>query len=81
MFICISSAVVCVCVAGSPGVCGAALWFSAVSSVLAAPVDALALSLPTDRCRTQVLWQVCAVGAGRNAAAEPHERLVREECV
>lgn len=76
MFICI-----CVCVAGSPGLCGAALWFSAVSSVLAAPVIALALPLPTDRCGAQVLWQVRAVGAGRSAAAEPDERLVRDGSV
>lgn len=67
-----------VCVAGAAGLCGAALWFSAVSSVLAAPVSALALPLPTDWRRTQVLWQVHAVGAGRSAAAESDERLVRD---
>lgn len=65
--------VVLVYVAGPQGLCGAAMWFSAVSSVLAAPVTTLALSLPSDWCRAQVLWQVHAVGPGRNTAAESDE--------
>ncbi len=67
-----------VCVAGAAGLCRAAFGVSSVSSVLAAPVAALALALPADRRRAQVLWQVCAVGAGHRAAAESDERLVRE---
>lgn len=66
------------CVVGAPGLCRAALWFSAVSAVLAASLFLLALSFPTDRCRAQILGQDHAVGARRQPAAESDEGLVRD---
>lgn len=42
----------------------AALWLSAVSAVLAAPVLALAIPVPTDRSGAQVFWQKLAMEPG-----------------